>query len=108
MPIVAVSEKPVSQPAQNLLGGLVFSWFEDPSPPQPQAAQVWINGVFVAPEYRRAGVAHALVDAAWDTAYAADIARLNVRTQYPGLYERLGWQPVRRENEQYYLIKERV
>jgi len=101
-PIVALDEDQV------LAGGLAFAWFVIPNMPEapaPPLQQVWINGVLVAPQHRRVGLASRLVSAAEREASAGDIQRLFVRTQYPVLYERLGWRRIHSEGDDHNLIK---
>lgn len=71
-----------------LLGGLVFSSF--PSPLKADVA-VWINAVIVSPNQRKNGIASKLVRRAEVEAGLMAIDELFVLSEYPGLYEKLGW-----------------
>jgi len=76
-PIVAVE-------GDTLLGGLVFSLWQDPA---TKVAAIWINGLFVKPKYRNKGIASSLVRCAMDGQ-----STLYVLTDVEPLYSSLGWQ----------------
>jgi GNAT superfamily N-acetyltransferase len=73
-----------------LLGGLVFSGFRRPG---GDALGLWINAVFVAPQYRRRRIASKLIRAAEAEAFRTE-RELFVLTDISKLYENLGWQRV--------------
>ncbi len=57
----------------------------------------WLASVFVAPAYRKQGIASALVRAVEDTARRLGYARLYLFTSTaPDLYAGLGWRPLER------------
>lgn len=82
-PLVAVDE------GGSLLGGLVFSSFQIPLSTD---VAVWINAVIVSPSQRKNGIASELIQAAEVEAKLRTIAELFVLSEYPGLYEKLGWR----------------
>jgi GNAT superfamily N-acetyltransferase len=84
-PIVAVG------PQASLLGGLSFT-----SAPRPQSTDigVWINMVLISPRHRKKGIASKLIKAAEVEAERIAISELFVLSEFPNLYQRLGWQPV--------------
>ena len=72
-----------------LLGGLSFCWAR-----KPHAAElgVWINAVLISPEYRGLGLASKLVQAAESEAARKGMKELFVYSEFPKMYEKLGWQ----------------
>ena len=84
-PIVAVDEN------TSLVGGLVFSSF-----PSPQGADVavWVNAVLVSPHQRKQGIASKLIQAAEVQANRMAVPELFVLSEFPALYQKLGWQVV--------------
>lgn len=82
-PIVAVNGKTA------LMGGLAFSSF--PSP-EGSGIAVWINALLISPDERKKGIASALVQAAEAQAKRLAIHELFVLSEYPELYQKLGWQ----------------
>ncbi|MEN1679945.1 MAG: GNAT family N-acetyltransferase [Planctomycetota bacterium] len=56
--------------------------------------ELWVNVVFVAPEFRRQGIARALVQQGSDPAYVAPAKQLFAYTDVPTLYEQCGWRPL--------------
>jgi GNAT superfamily N-acetyltransferase len=71
-----------------LVAGLVFSSFRKPG---GDALGLWINAVFVAPQYRRRRIASKLIRAAEVEAFRTE-RELFALTDIPKLYENLGWQ----------------
>ena len=70
------------------LGGLGFTWH--PAPGSDELG-LWINVVYVLASHRRRGIASALIQ------HACDIHAeqpLYVLSEYPELYQRLGWRSV--------------
>jgi GNAT superfamily N-acetyltransferase len=84
-PIVAVGHQ------ASLLGGLSFT-----SAPKPQSTDigVWINMVLISPRQRKKGIASKLIEAAEVEAKRIAISELFVLSEFPNLYQRLGWQSV--------------
>ncbi|MBR90612.1 MAG: hypothetical protein CMO66_04985 [Verrucomicrobiales bacterium] len=54
--------------------------------------ELWINALYVVPEFRGQGIAHRLVKAAKGSAREANRQALFVYTDIPGFYEQLGWK----------------
>lgn len=84
-PIVAVDDQ------NSLVGGLSFTSSTQPDSTQPG---VWINMVLVSPDHRQKGIATRLVQAAEIEATKLGVRELFVLSQFPTLYQRLGWYPV--------------
>lgn len=84
------------------MGGLAFATY--PRPDDGSSA-VWINALFVAPDFRGQGIASKLVRAAEAEAGAHGIADLFVYTDVPRLYQNLGWQVLREDDENLVLTK---
>jgi GNAT superfamily N-acetyltransferase len=58
----------------------------------------WLSGLFVLPEYRRAGIGRALIRHCEETASALGVRRLYLyTTTAETLYAQLGWRPLTRE-----------
>jgi len=86
LPVVAVDER------MSLLGGLIFGSFAKPNSPE---IGVWVNAVLISPPHRKKGIASQLLQSAEVEAKRLAIGELFVLSEYPGLYQKLGWQPVR-------------
>ena len=84
-PIVAVDDQ------ISLLGGLSFT-----SVAKPQSADigVWINMVLISPNQRKKGIASQLVQSAEVEAKRLGIRELFVLSEFPDLYQKLGWRIV--------------
>ena len=82
-PIVAVDEK------TSLMGGLSFT-----SAAKPQSAEIgiWINMVLISPDHRMKGIASQLVQSAEMEAKRNGVHDLFVLSEYPSLYQKLGWR----------------
>jgi GNAT superfamily N-acetyltransferase len=76
---------------EDLLGGLVFSTFRRPG---GSKSALWINALFVVPEYRGQGVASRLVRAAEDKAVRSGEQEMFALTNIPELYVKL-WMELR-------------
>ena len=76
---------------EQLLGGLSFTCFSRPGSKEPA---VWINTVYVAPEFRKRGIASELIVAAESVASDLGITEIFVFTDIPALYEKHGWSYV--------------
>ena len=71
-----------------LAGGLAFIAAKSPIGDQ---LAIWINGVLVAPEYRRQGVGSRLIQAAHEAARRTGVPRLYALTELPDLYSKQKW-----------------
>lgn len=71
-----------------LAGGLAFV---EAKAPLSEERAIWINGVLVAPEYRRRGLASQLISTAEASALQLGISRLYALTELPVLYCKLNW-----------------
>ena len=87
-----------------LAGGLAFTQAPRPqqAPPLPTTGKaadqaVWINALFVKPQYRKQGLAQKLVSCAIEEANNTGIVELFVYTEYPLLYKKLGWRIIVQE-----------
>lgn len=85
-----------------LIGGLAFTTYPKPD---DRGSGVWINALFVAPDFRGQGIASTLVRAAEAKAKAHGIADLFVYTDVPQLYQNLGWLVLREGDENLVLTK---
>ena len=81
---------------EELRGGLMFSRFHKPN---GEGLGLWVNALFVAPQYRRKGIASLLVQAAETEAASAGERELYALTDVPQLYQNLGWQLVQTDTE---------
>ena len=72
-----------------LLGGLSFTWAQKPNVAE---MAIWINAVLVSPEYRGMGLASQLIQAAESEAKNSGVNELFVYSEFPRLYQKLGWQ----------------
>jgi GNAT superfamily N-acetyltransferase len=81
-PLVALTSSGV------LAGGLAFTAAKSPL---SNELAIWVNGVLVAPEYRRQGVGSRLIEAAQEAARRAGVLRLYALTELPDLYSKLNW-----------------
>jgi len=78
------------------LGGLSFTKAASPLNGKPS---VWINALYVLPEFRRAGLATALIKQAAMAAETMNIPELFVHTHVPRLYQKLNWCIVQVKND---------
>jgi GNAT superfamily N-acetyltransferase len=85
-PMLAVDDQ------SSLLGGLAFSTF---SKPETDSIAVWINMVLVSPSERKKGIASLLIQSAESEAKHMGIRELFVLSEFPDLYQKLGWQFIR-------------
>lgn len=85
-----------------LMGGLAFTTYPRPD---GRAPGVWINALFVAPDFRGQGIASKLVRAAELESGGQDIPALFVYTDIPHLYQNLGWLVVEEHGENVVLTK---
>lgn len=72
----------------DMAGGLAFIAAKSPLGPE---RALWINGIWVVPEYRRQGVGSQLIRAAQQEAVRAGIRQLYALTELPVLYSNLSW-----------------
>ncbi|MFA0085790.1 GNAT family N-acetyltransferase [Vibrio sp. 10N.261.51.F12] len=79
-----------------LLGGLVFTRFLSPL---TNAHALWINAVFVKPEYRHRGIGSRLIRFAETVMLKQQEPELLVYTHIPALYEKLGWTHVEKNDD---------
>ena len=81
---------------EELRGGLMFSRSHRPD---GKGLGLWVNALFVSPEYRRKGIASLLVQAAEAEAASAGERELYALTDVPELYQNLGWQRMKSGSE---------
>ena len=76
---------------QLLVGGLAFSTY---AKPRTTEIAVWVNALFIHPEWRGRGLAKRLIQRAELAAKKLNIVEIFVQSEFPQLYESLGWTPV--------------
>ena len=56
----------------------------------------WLGGVYVAPDYRRRGIAKLIVEESKNVARMLGVQKLYLQTEYidGGIYSQLGWKLV--------------
>lgn len=87
-----------------LIGGMSFIYYKKPG---AVTKGVWINTVYVAPEFRSKGVASLLISAAEESIINTIESELYVYTDKPNLYKQLGWQVIS-EKEDHYVLSKRL
>jgi len=83
-PLVVISDGEV-------VGGLAFTFFKHPS---QDNEVVWVNALFVCPEYRGNGIAGKLVAMATKEAASNGLKEMFAHTDVPNLYQSRGWSEV--------------
>lgn len=81
---------------QDLRGGLIFSRFQKPD---GGGLGLWVNALFVSPDYRRRGIGSQLIRAAETEALSTGERALYALTDVPALYRKLGWQTVKTSSD---------
>ena len=81
---------------ETVIGGLSYTLFKHPN---SEKEVVWVNAVFVLPEYRGNALASNLIAQSILDARHSDLEALFVYTDVPGLYTKNGWQAVDSETE---------
>ncbi|MEZ8772898.1 GNAT family N-acetyltransferase [Vibrio sp. 10N.247.310.17] len=79
-----------------VIGGLAYSYFQEPHQVRDV---VWINAVFVAPQWRGQGIASELINRGVRQVSSAVQTQLYAYTNIMGLYQGLGWSVVDIESE---------
>ncbi|MFV8458449.1 GNAT family N-acetyltransferase [Vibrio owensii] len=79
-----------------VIGGLAFSHFQEP---HGDSEVVWVNAVYVSPEYRGQGIASELINRGVNQASEIGQDHLYAYTNVPLLYQSLGWSVVDMESE---------
>ncbi|MEZ8825870.1 GNAT family N-acetyltransferase [Vibrio amylolyticus] len=79
-----------------VIGGLAYSRFQDP---HGSSEVVWVNAVYVLPEWRGKGIASELINRGVSQVSATTQSNLYAYTNVPSLYESLGWLAVGIESE---------
>lgn len=86
-----------------LAGGLSLTWHIAPDSPE---LALWINTVYVEPDFRGNGIASKLIAAAEEHARTVTgEVTLLVYTDVPQLYEKNEWVPTKQESEMWVLRK---
>ena len=79
-----------------VIGGLAYSYFQEPHQVRDV---VWINAVFVDPQWRGQGIASELISRGVRQISSAVQTQLYAYTNIMGLYQGLGWSTVDIESE---------
>ncbi|WP_172379476.1 GNAT family N-acetyltransferase [Vibrio sp. Vb339] len=79
-----------------VIGGLAYSYFQEPHQVRDV---VWINAVFVDPQWRGQGIASELINRGVRQVSSAVQTQLYAYTNIMGLYQGLGWSVVDIESE---------
>ncbi|CDT58580.1 GNAT family N-acetyltransferase [Vibrio coralliirubri] len=79
-----------------VIGGLAYSYFQEPHQVRDV---VWINAVFVAPQWRGQGIASELINRGVRQVSSGVQSQLYAYTNIMGLYQGLGWSVVDIESE---------
>ncbi|MEZ9189035.1 GNAT family N-acetyltransferase [Vibrio sp. 10N.286.52.F8] len=79
-----------------VIGGLAYSYFQEPHQVRDV---VWINAVFVAPQWRGQGIASELINRGVRQVSSTVQTQLYAYTNVMGLYQGLGWSVVDIESE---------
>ena len=93
-----VAEKPAASGsgAAEIVATVVVVWQSVPPSPRNLAGrQAYVLGMYVVPEYRRRGIAKALMEATVACATASGVPAITLHASDPGraLYEQLGFHP---------------
>ncbi len=80
-----------------VVAGIAFTRY--PAPDDPNVQALWLNAVYVKSKYRGLGLARRLVLAAIQEAYKISEPALYAYTNVGGMYERLSWEKVAKEEE---------
>ncbi|CDT68440.1 Conserved hypothetical protein [Vibrio coralliirubri] len=79
-----------------VIGGLAYSYFQEPHQVRDV---VWINAVFVDPQWRGQGIASELINRGVRQVSSGVQTQLYAYTNIMGLYQGLGWSVVDIESE---------
>ncbi|MCY9862264.1 GNAT family N-acetyltransferase [Vibrio coralliirubri] len=79
-----------------VIGGLAYSYFQEPHQVRDV---VWINAVFVDPQWRGQGIASELINRGVRQVSSGVQSQLYAYTNIMGLYQGLGWSVVDIESE---------
>ncbi len=80
----------------DLIGGITFTLYKSP---ENDRHSVWLNTLYVKPEYRGRGFAKTLVQTAVSEAKFEKISVLYALTKLLGFYEKLGWEKLTKTEE---------
>ncbi|WP_261815306.1 GNAT family N-acetyltransferase [Vibrio gallicus] len=86
----------VALQGSEVIGGLAYSWFQEP---HTNASVIWLNAVFVSPQWRGRGIASELINHGVRQVANSPQSRLYVYTNVAQLYLSLGWSVVDIESE---------
>ncbi|MCZ6398856.1 GNAT family N-acetyltransferase [Vibrio alginolyticus] len=79
-----------------VIGGLAYSRFREP---HGNSEVVWLNAVYVSPDWRGQGIASELINRGVSQVSATTQSNLYAYTHIVPLYESLGWSEVGIESE---------
>ncbi|WP_434999675.1 GNAT family N-acetyltransferase [Vibrio scophthalmi] len=79
-----------------VIGGLAYSRFKEP---HQESEVIWLNAVFVLPEWRGQGIASELINRGVSQLSEMQQSSLYAYTNVSPLYESLGWSIIEVESE---------
>ena len=88
-----------------LVGGMSFILYNRPD---TSTETIWINTVYVTPDYRGKGVASLLIRSAEEVVTHWHQSEMYVFRDKPGLYNKLGWHLLIEEDEGFVLNKQLI
>ncbi len=84
-----------------VIGGLAYSRYKEP---HGESEVVWLNAVYVSPDWRGQGVASELINRGVNQVSATTQGHLYAYTNLPSMYEHLGWSVVDIESEEHHKV----
>ncbi len=99
LPLPLMVREPVTG---EIIAGLVYTLYPSPEDDQPV---IWLNGLYVVPEWRKRGIASQLIQRSVEAIGALGQASAYVYTDIPKLYQNLGWITLSCDhNQQFYVL----
>ncbi|WP_180958324.1 GNAT family N-acetyltransferase [Vibrio sp. vnigr-6D03] len=86
---------------EKVIGGLSFTFYRHPN---SNGDVVWINALFILPEYRGRRIADKLIESATLEVARRGYKQLFAYTHIPSIYQRLGWTSLNSKAQSKYKI----